>query len=107
MVSYLGGDGGHTPPILPGSEELGSVELAREDGRGSKDLIVVALGPPLRCIRRPPAVGLASAQGISTKLHPLRSKLPSEKSPRLARADRVVTLGKWTSRQTLSQRMGW
>ena len=27
VVSYLGGDGGGTPPILPGSEELDSVEL--------------------------------------------------------------------------------
>ena len=106
MVSCLGGDGGRTPPILPGLEELDSVELAREDGRGSKDLIVVALGPPLRYIRRPPAVGLANVQGISTKLRPLNCQLPPEKSPRLACAVRVVTLGKWTSRQTLSQRMG-
>ena len=94
------------PPILPGSKELDSVELAREDGRGSKELIVVALVPPLRCIHRPPAVGLASAQGISTKLHPMNSQLPPEKSPQVAHADRVVTLGKWTSKQTLSQRNG-
>ena len=35
VVSCLGGDGGRTPPILPGSEELDSVELAGVSGSGS------------------------------------------------------------------------
>ena len=35
VVSCLGGDGGRLPPILPGSEELDSVELAGVSGSGS------------------------------------------------------------------------
>ena len=35
VVSCLGGDRGRTPPILPGSEELNSVELAGMSSSGS------------------------------------------------------------------------
>ena len=79
MVLCLGGDGGRTPPILPGSEELYSVELAREDCRGlqrsdrsrprstSKMYTSSSGGRPGQCTRN------------LHETRPLRSQLPPKK----------------------------